>query len=92
MNIETDAELGMPIDLVGIQGVFEGKDEKIMFDEFPEALHPKDRELLRPLNALGKPLASTNSVSFLRRTEYISGKSTVNKGGANLMVSADECD
>ena len=86
LNIETDAELGMPIDLVGIQGVFEGKDEKIMFDEFPEALHPKDRELLRPLNALGKPLASTNSVSFLRRTEYISGKSTVNKGGANPLV------
>ncbi|KIW08431.1 uncharacterized protein PV09_01334 [Verruconis gallopava] len=79
LNIEADAELGMPIDLVGIEGVFQGDERKIMFDEHPAPLHPKDRELLRPLNALGKPAASTNAVSFLRRTEYISSSSTVNK-------------
>jgi hypothetical protein len=87
LNIEADAELGMPIDLVGIQGVFEGKEEKIMFDEDPVPLHPKDRELLRPLNALGKPVASTNAVSFLRRTEYLSSKSMVNRGGNNPLMS-----
>lgn len=86
LNIEADAELGMPIDLVGIQGVFEGKDEKIMFEDDPAPLHPKDRELLRPINALGKPIASGNAVSFLRRTEYISSKSMVNKGGANPLM------
>jgi hypothetical protein len=86
LNIEADAELGMPIDLVGIQGVFEGKEEKIMFDEDPAPLHPKDRELLRPLNALGKPVASTNAVSFLRRTEYLSGKSMVNKAANNALM------
>jgi RNA polymerase II-associated factor 1 len=87
LNIEADAELGMPIDLVGIQGVFEGKEEKIMFEDDPAPLHPKDRELLRPINALGKPVASSNAVSFLRRTEYISSKSAVNKGaGANPLM------
>jgi RNA polymerase II-associated factor 1 len=82
LNIEADAELGMPIDLVGIEGVFEGKEQKIMFEDDPTPLHPKDRELLRPLNALGKPVASTNAVSFLRRTEYISSTSSVNKAAA----------
>jgi len=37
----------------------------------PQA-HPHDRALLRPLATLGKPKASDASVSFLRRTEYIS--------------------
>jgi RNA polymerase II-associated factor 1 len=72
----------MPIDLVGIQGVFEGKEGKIMFEDDPAPLHPRDRELLRPLNALGKPVASTNAVSFLRRTEYISSTSSVNKAAS----------
>jgi RNA polymerase II-associated factor 1 len=82
LNIEPDAELGMPIDLVGIEGVFEDKEDKIMFSDDATPLHPRDRELLRPLNALGKPVASTNAVSFLRRTEYISGTSAVNKAAA----------
>jgi RNA polymerase II-associated factor 1 len=36
------------------------------------SLHPKDRALLKPLSALGKPTAMNSGVSFLRRTEYIS--------------------
>lgn len=44
----------------------------IMAQENPPPLHPKDRELLKPLSALGKPTAMNSGVSFLRRTEYIS--------------------
>ena len=35
-------------------------------------IHPKDKNLLRPLSELGKPKFSTGGHSFLRRTEYIS--------------------
>ncbi|KAH0296798.1 Paf1 complex protein, partial [Aureobasidium melanogenum] len=72
LNIEADAELGMPIDLVGLPGVFDGDESAIMAQDPPPSLHPKDRALLKPLSALGKPTAMNNGVSFLRRTEYIS--------------------
>lgn len=39
-------------------------------------VHPNDRALLRPLATLGKPQVSGLSVSFLRRTEYISNANT----------------
>lgn len=42
-------------------------------------IHPNDRPLLRPLATLGKPQASGTSVSFLRRTEYISNANTTSK-------------
>ena len=35
-------------------------------------VHPKDRNLLRPVSELGKPKFSAGGHSFLRRTEYIS--------------------
>lgn len=38
----------------------------------PPPPHPNDRPLLRPLSTLGKPKVADPSVSFLRRTEYIS--------------------
>ncbi|KAH0384711.1 Paf1 complex protein, partial [Aureobasidium melanogenum] len=72
LNIEADAELGMPIDLVGLPGVFDGDESAIMAQDPPPSLHPKDRALLKPLSALGKPTAMNSGVSFLRRTEYIS--------------------
>ncbi|GAB7346533.1 hypothetical protein MBLNU457_5215t2 [Dothideomycetes sp. NU457] len=72
LNIEADAELGMPIDLVGIPGVFDGNEEAIMTRDPVPPVHPHDRALLRPLAALGKSAASSSGVSFLRRTEYIS--------------------
>lgn len=43
------------------------------------SIHPNDRALLRPLATLGKPQASGTSVSFLRRTEYISNANTTSK-------------
>lgn len=45
----------------------------------PPQVHPHDRVLLRPLATLGKPQVSGSSVSFLRRTEYISNANTTNK-------------
>lgn len=37
-------------------------------------MHPKDKNLLRPLSELGKPAHSSGGYSFLRRTEYISSE------------------
>lgn len=34
------------------------------------AIHPRDRNLLRPLKTLGKPKNEVNDISFLRRTQY----------------------
>ncbi|KAI9763480.1 MAG: hypothetical protein M1840_000494 [Geoglossum simile] len=73
LNIEADAELGMPLDLVGMPGIFDGDESSIQAPLHPPAPHPHDRPLLRALATLGKPTSSLNSgVSFLRRTEYIS--------------------
>ncbi|KAI1640910.1 RNA polymerase II-associated [Biscogniauxia mediterranea] len=78
LNIEADAELGMPLDLVGMPGIFDGDESSIQAPAQPPTLHPHDRALLRPLQTLGKPKVSEPNVSFLRRTEYIS--STTSKG------------
>jgi len=72
LNIEADAELGMPINLVGLPGVFDGDERAIMARDPPVPLHAADRALLKPLAAIGKSAALTGGVSFLRRTEYIS--------------------
>ncbi|KAK8157141.1 actin-like protein ARP8 [Phyllosticta citrichinensis] len=71
LNIEADAELGMPIDLIGLPGVFEGDDAAIMASENPDQVDIKDRPLLRPLSTLGKPTTASGGSTFLRRTEYI---------------------
>ncbi|RAL60147.1 hypothetical protein DID88_000772 [Monilinia fructigena] len=72
LNIEADAELGMPLDLVGMPGIFDGDESSIQAPLHPPQLHPHDRALLRPLATLGKPKFADTGVSFLRRTEYIS--------------------
>lgn len=90
LNIEADAELGMPIDLVGMPGVFEG-DESSIQPEVKEThpVHPRDRALLRPLATLGKPKVNETSVSFLRRTEYISGMQTTSRKVDVFLKSKD---
>ncbi|KAM0703303.1 hypothetical protein Q7P35_009241 [Cladosporium inversicolor] len=75
LNIEADAELGMPIDLVGIPGVFEGDERAIMAPPGSRVTNPRDKALLKPLNALGKPASALEQVSFLRRTEYAASSS-----------------
>ena len=37
-------------------------------------VHPRDKNLLRPLSELGKPKFTSGAHSFLRRTEYISSE------------------
>ncbi|TKX26429.1 putative RNA polymerase II-associated protein [Elsinoe australis] len=71
LNIEADAELGMPIDLVGLPGVFDGNEAAIMAREPPLPLHPHDRALLKPLSQIGKGNSGVGA-TFLRKTEYIS--------------------
>lgn len=74
LNIEADAELGMPIDLVGIPGIFDGDETAIMARPGAQKIHPADKELLKPLSALGKGAGAGGAVSFLRRTEYTSSQ------------------
>ncbi|KAJ9154941.1 RNA polymerase II-associated [Pleurostoma richardsiae] len=83
LNIEADAELGMPIDLVGMPGIFDGDESSIQAPEHAPHVHPHDRALLRPLSTLGKPKVADAAVSFLRRTEYISSAAAKAHSQAN---------
>ncbi|KAK6949983.1 hypothetical protein Daesc_008306 [Daldinia eschscholtzii] len=76
LNIEADAELGMPLDLVGMPGIFDGDESSIQAPTQPPQIHPRDRALLRAPGSLGHPKPAETNVSFLRRTEYISSVST----------------
>ncbi|KAI1106264.1 RNA polymerase II-associated [Jackrogersella minutella] len=75
LNIEADAELGMPLDLVGMPGIFDGDESSIQASTQTPVIHPHDRALLRPPGSLGQPKTHEANVSFLRRTEYISSVS-----------------
>ncbi|PNY27894.1 RNA polymerase II-associated protein 1-like protein [Tolypocladium capitatum] len=86
LNIEADAELGMPLNLVGMPGVFDGDERSIQAPAQPPALHPHDRPLLRPIAALGKLKVAEANVSFLRRTEYISSSTTKRPESGNARV------
>ncbi|KAI9049452.1 hypothetical protein LZ554_006484 [Drepanopeziza brunnea f. sp. 'monogermtubi'] len=79
LNIEADAELGMPLDLVGMPGIFDGDESSIQAPLHPPTPHPRDRHLLCALSNLGKPKFTDSGVSFLRRTEYISNASKPNR-------------
>ena len=90
LNIEADAFLGMPIDLVGMPGIFDGDEScklptcqkcnatillimlsiAIQAPLVPPPVHPRDKALLVPMSQRGKPKTETNTVSFLRRTQY----------------------
>ncbi|KAI8962488.1 Paf1-domain-containing protein [Daldinia sp. FL1419] len=76
LNIEADAELGMPLDLVGMPGIFDGDESSIQAPAQPPQIHPHDRALLRAPGSLGHPKPAEANVSFLRRTEYISSVTT----------------
>lgn len=52
----------------------------------PRQYHPKDKALLKPLNALGKPASASEQVSFLRRTEYTASS------GPQMMASGSSKD
>ncbi|KAF1842422.1 Paf1-domain-containing protein [Cucurbitaria berberidis CBS 394.84] len=84
LNIEADAELGMSIDLVGIPKVFDGDESAIQAMPQPPPLHAADRALMRPPNALGKVNNNATSITFLRRTEYVTSSTT---GGSKFESS-----
>ncbi|KAI0887343.1 RNA polymerase II-associated [Annulohypoxylon maeteangense] len=87
LNIEADAELGMPLDLVGMPGIFDGDESSIQAPAQQPAIHPRDRALLRPPGTLGQPKIHEANVSFLRRTEYISSVSTKRSTSSALLGS-----
>ncbi|KAI0911478.1 RNA polymerase II-associated [Ustulina deusta] len=90
LNIEADAELGMPLDLIGMPGIFDGDESSIQAPSRApsiHSLHPQDRVLLRPLQTLGKPKPADSAVSFLRRTEYISSVTAKSKHEAGPLRS-----
>ncbi|KAI1125019.1 RNA polymerase II-associated [Nemania abortiva] len=90
LNVEADAELGMPLDLIGMPGIFDGDESSIQAHSLTpsiQSLHPHDRALLRPLQTLGKPKTTDSAVSFLRRTEYISSGTTKTKHEAGPLRS-----
>lgn len=70
INIDADAELGMPLNLVGLPGIFNGDESAVQAPEIPPLPHPKDRPLLRTLTT-----DAASGVSFLRRTEHITSES-----------------
>ncbi|KAL2815704.1 hypothetical protein BJX63DRAFT_420272 [Aspergillus granulosus] len=72
LNIDVDAEGGMPIDLVGIPGLHLGDESAIMAPENPDPIDPADLPLLLTLDQLKNPAPKNANVSFLRRTQYIS--------------------
>ncbi|KAJ4292243.1 hypothetical protein N0V88_005874 [Collariella sp. IMI 366227] len=88
LNIEADAELGMPLDLVGMPGAFDGDESSIQAPAQAPPVHPHDRLLLRPLSTLGKPKIGDTAVSFLRRTEYISSVQTRPKPSDHVFLKA----
>ncbi|KAL2834432.1 hypothetical protein BDW59DRAFT_168690 [Aspergillus cavernicola] len=72
LNIDVDAEGGMPIDLVGIPGLHLGDESAIMAPDNPDPIDPADLPLLLTLEQLKNPAPKNANVSFLRRTQYIS--------------------
>ncbi|KAI9729758.1 MAG: hypothetical protein M1834_006709 [Cirrosporium novae-zelandiae] len=88
LNIEADAFMGMPIDLIGMPGIFDGDEKSIQAPDVPPPVDPRDAALLRPIASLGKPSAKSTPVSFLRRTEYISAESTRSRVGQRNWAKA----
>ncbi|SPO04500.1 related to DNA-directed RNA polymerase II regulator [Cephalotrichum gorgonifer] len=81
LNIEADAELGMPLDLVGMPGIFDGDESSIQAPSELPPVHAHDKALLRPLATLSRAKSGDEPVSFLRRTEYISSAVRRSTGG-----------
>jgi RNA polymerase II-associated factor 1 len=56
-----------------------------MFPDRPPPVDARDRPLLKPLSSLGKSTSVTGSVSFLRRTEYITSHRNEKIDGAGIL-------
>ena len=75
-NIEADAEGGMPIDVIGMYGYFDGDEASIMAPDVPMPLDPEDEILMLAPEQLkaGGPATGSN---FLRKTQYMTATSAV---------------
>jgi RNA polymerase II-associated factor 1 len=51
-------------------------------------VHPKDRNLLRPLKNLGQPKTEVSGISFLRRTQYTASDLSVRHENTNRKLGA----
>ena len=60
-----------------------------MFPEKSVPIDPRDRALLKPLTTLGKFASDASSVSFLRRTEYITGREKSTPGGNAILRASN---
>lgn len=74
-NLTLDIDLGMPLDMTALTGIFDRGDESSVYPQDPPpVLNPKDSILLREPGGSGPGARAQPSVSFLRRTEYISSE------------------
>jgi RNA polymerase II-associated factor 1 len=74
-------DLGMPLDMTEVQGIFDRGDESGVYPYNGEVkLDPKDRALLKLPSGASGVSKSQPGVSFLRRTEYISSEIVKIKG------------
>ena len=69
-NIEADAEGGMPIDVVGMYGYFDGDESAIMAPETAPILDPEDEALMLTPEQL-KAGGIKDTSNFLRKTQYM---------------------
>ncbi|RMZ88293.1 hypothetical protein DV736_g4479, partial [Chaetothyriales sp. CBS 134916] len=72
-NIDTDAEGGMAIDMVGVPGYFLGDESAITAPLHPPPVDPTDAPLLQTLHEI-KSQGTRNNVSFLRKTQYMTSQ------------------
>ncbi|OLL26745.1 RNA polymerase II-associated protein 1 [Neolecta irregularis DAH-3] len=72
-SIDLDPELGMPLNLAALPGLFEG-DESALYPLQNSQLDPKDQALLKDSDHISSVQRNPAGVSFLRRTEYISSE------------------
>lgn len=75
-NIEADAEGGMPIDVIGMYGYFEGDESSIMAPEVALPLEPEDEALMLTPEQL-KAGGAVNASNFLRKTQYMTSTSAM---------------
>lgn len=89
-NMDVDLDLGMPLDMSEIPGIFDRGDETGVYPVGDVELDPKDRALLRgpTSEGFGTGNKSQPSVSFLRRTEYISSEKIKQKGSMESKATA----
>lgn len=91
-NMFLDMDLGMPLDMTALTGIFDHEDESSVYPQDPPpVLDPKDSVLLREPGGSGPGASKPQStVAFLRRTEYISSEAVRQKATREPSVKKDE--